>query len=84
MTMQLNNLLLYMAIFFAMPHLLHAQDYTLTPGDSIVGFDLNVEFGTTQIYMGINAHTFGIKECFLTPTLVLKKGEVLIMNPGNN
>ena len=84
MIRQLNNFLLLMAIFFAITPVLHAQDYTLTPGDSIVGFDLNVEFETKQVYMGINTPTFGINGYFLPPTLVLKKGIVVIMNPGNN
>jgi blue copper oxidase len=47
-------------------------------------FNLNVQSGTTQLYPGNPTPTYGINGSFLSPTIVVNKGDVVTLNVINN
>lgn len=47
-------------------------------------FNLNVQSGTTQLYPGNATPTYGINGSFLSPTIVVNKGDVVTLNVINN
>lgn len=47
-------------------------------------FNLTVQNGVTQFYIGINTNTYGINGALLAPTLVMNKGDVVTINVTNN
>lgn len=46
-------------------------------------FNLNVQSGTTQLYPGNPTPTYGINGNFLSPTIVVNKGDVVTLNVIN-
>lgn len=47
-------------------------------------FNLNVQSGTTQFYPGNPTPTFGINGNFLSPTIIVNKGDIVTLNVTNN
>ena len=47
-------------------------------------FNLNVQSGTTTFFPGFNTPTFGINGVWMSPTLILNKGDSVTLNVTNN
>lgn len=47
-------------------------------------FNLNVQSGTTQLYPGNPTPTYGINGSFLSPTIIVNKGDYVTLNVTNN
>lgn len=47
-------------------------------------FNLTVQSGTTTFYPGNPTPTFGINGAFLSPTLIVNKGDIVTLNVTNN
>lgn len=61
-----------------------AQNEMIIP-PTITGstIDLNVQSGTTEFYPGFNTPTYGINGVFLSPTIVVNKGDLVTLNVNN-
>lgn len=56
----------------------------IPPALTGITFNLNIQNGVTQFYPGINTATYGINGASLAPTLMVNKGEWVLMNVTNN
>ncbi|RLD20335.1 MAG: bilirubin oxidase [Bacteroidetes bacterium] len=54
--------------------------------DTLTGpsIDLSFQTGEVEFYEGFTTHTFGYNQAILGPTLILKKGEDIILNVTND
>jgi len=56
----------------------------IPPALTGLNFNLTVQSGTTQFYPGISTPTYGINGAFLSPTIIVNKGDVVTLNVINN
>jgi bilirubin oxidase len=47
-------------------------------------FNLNIQNGTSQFYTGVNTPTYGINGPLLGPTLIINKGDSIVINVSNS
>lgn len=59
------------------------NEMAIPPTISGSSIDLNVQSGTTEFYPGFNTPTFGINGVFLSPTIVVNKGDIVTLNVNN-
>jgi blue copper oxidase len=72
-------------VLFALPFWCAAQSPLFIP-QLLQGttFNLNVQTGTVQFWPGINTPTFGVNGNILGPTLMINKGDEVVLNVTNN
>lgn len=63
----------------------HAQNpLAIPPALTGTTFNLNVQTGTQTFYPGFNTPTFGINGPFMSPTIIVNKGDSITLNVINN
>ena len=57
---------------------------SIPPSLTGTNFNLNVQSGSTNFYGAVQTPTYGINGTFLSPTLIVNKGDIVTFNVINN
>lgn len=83
--MQSGKLIVFILVLILSTELILAQNPLLIP-PTLTGttFNLNVQAGTQNFYTPSSTPTYGINGPFLSPTIIVNKGDIVTLNVINN